>query len=122
LTGLVLGAAAGIALVAMMDPEARRKAKKRAEELSLQAKQAYQKASHQAQQAWQGMEPDIKVAGRRIKEQVQSVRVGDLSPGDRMEELATKGGEVEHQVEDSADNAVDSVTEQYKQVQDLTNH
>ena len=119
LTGLILGAAAGVALVAMMGPDARRKAKKRAEELSLQAKQAYKKASQQAQQAWQGIEPDVKEAGRRIKEQVQSVRVGDLTPGDNLEELATKGGEVTHEVEE---NIPDSVTEQYKQVQDLTNH
>lgn len=119
LTGLVLGAAAGVALVAMMDPATRHKAKKRAEELSVQARHAYQKASRQAQEAWQGIQPDVKEAGRRIKEQVQSVRVGDFSGADSLDDLATKGGEVTHEI---ADDTPDSVTEQYKQVQDLTNH
>jgi gas vesicle protein len=95
--GLAIGAAAGVALGALADPKNRQKAKRRAEQLASQAKKT-----------WQQVEPDLRQAGRKLKD--------NISPSvDQLEEAATKGGEATHQ-------AQDQVTEQYKQVKDWTDH
>jgi hypothetical protein len=101
--GLAIGTMVGVALTAMLDPRIRRKAKQKADQLN-----------SQAHQAWQQVEPELRQAGSKIKSSFPS----DLLKGNGrdIEELAVKGGEVSHEVDDI------TTTEQFKEVKDLTNH
>ncbi len=111
--GLAVGAAAGVALAALSDPKTRQQVKGKAEKLGQQAHRAYQKAESQARQVWKNADPQLRQAGRQIKDKLDPNQTA--SNVDPFPDLATKGGEATHQVEEQS-------SDQFRRVKDLMNH
>lgn len=107
IAGLAVGAAAGVAATALSDKNNRKKLGKRIDQLNKQTQDAYDKASKKFDTAIKTAEPKVRDGIKKLtssgseptQTKVKARRRGEAvreEVADKVEDVATKGGEVAH--------------------------
>jgi gas vesicle protein len=121
ITGLAVGAAAGVAIAALSNPKNRQKAREQMGNLGGEVKKMYDQTAKQVERTWkEQVEPQFrqaeKSAGKKAQSGTNTVADKTAAWGDDVDDLATKGGEVLHDFGDTSGN------NDFSHVKDLTDH